>query len=76
MSQETKEQIQDFFVYVAFWALTATWTVHFEGKSKTQILDDVFLRMMYGLISGIAIGAGNLLGKQIFLKMKNKNKTR
>lgn len=72
--QSHKQEIRLFFLYIIISSTIAIANTTFEGKTRIEVLNDLFLRYMSGLIIGIFSSLGILIGRALFYYLQKKFK--
>jgi hypothetical protein len=63
-----------FFYYMMVSSVLTMVTTHFEGKDFVDVMEDFFLRYMYGLVIGIPTGLSMMAGVDLYSYLKRKLK--
>ena len=67
-----QQELRLFFTFWMVYSFVALVTTNYEGKTNLEIINNLFLRQMSGLIIGLLTSVGTLLGKALFYYLRNK----
>ena len=71
---DNKKHIKLFFICLLVYSIIGLITITFEGKTNTEILNELFYRQMYCFVIAISQGFGMMAGISIFIYIKKKMK--
>lgn len=67
-----QEDMKIFFRYIMIYSFVALLTTNYDGKTRQEILNSLFLREISGLIIGVFGSVGTLIGKAWYFHLRKK----